>query len=696
MNTRNEQSVVVAAGSFAARRPWVVIACWGVLLAGALVAAGQFGLRFADALDVPGSESQRVAAALEQHFPSRGSSASLVLVARDRPVTPDDARIKELLEAATHVPHVTGLTPLMPSPDGRAWLAQLSFDRPAVELKPSADALAELAAHADPTFAVAFGGEVISVNQAPDPGRAELIGLVAALAVMVFAFRSVLAALLPLVTAVVAAGIGIVVVGLIGHSLEVSSAAPMLASMLGLGVGIDYALFFVTRLREELAHGRPLHDAIELAVAHSGRAILFAGLSVVVALAGLALTGISLLMALGLAAALVVLLSAVAAITLLPALARLTGHWFAHRANATEGALFARFSRQVARRPALFAISAVAALLLVAAPALQLRLGFPDDSAQPAGSMARRAYELIATHFGPGTNGAIVVVVEDSQHTDLAQRLSDRIARDAAVASVTPPIPSADGLASLVLVTPRVAPQDAEVSALVHHLRATVVPSLLGSSIGQRVNVGGLMAMTMDISELIEAKLPLVIGAVLAATFLLLMMVFRSVLVPLKAVLMNLLSVGAAYGVLVVVFQWGLGRGFLGLDHELPIASILPLILFALLFGLSMDYEVFLLSRVREEHERGLGTSDSVAQALARTGRVVTSAAAIMVAVFTAFALGPDPMIKMFGVGLAAAIFLDATIIRVVLVPATMVLLGETNWWFPRQLARWVPTVHVE
>ncbi|MCC7074144.1 MAG: MMPL family transporter [Deltaproteobacteria bacterium] len=695
MNTPREKSLVVGVGSFAARRPLVVIAVWLALLVGALVAAERFGLRFADALEVPGSESQRAASALERHFPSRGSSASIVLVGRGAALTPDDARVKEFLEAVVHVPHVTQVSPLMPSADGRAWLGQLAFDRPGLELKSSADALAALAAHADPSLEVAFGGEVISVNQAPDPGRAELIGLAAALLVMVLAFRSVVAAVLPLVTAMIASGIGIVIVGLIGRSLEVSSAAPMLASMLGLGVGIDYSLFFVTRLREELARGHALPEAIEEAVAHSGPTVLFAGLSVVVALAGLTLTGISLLMALGLAAALVVLLSALAAVTLLPAFARLTGRWLGRNAAENDGAVFARLSRQVARRPALFAVGAVAVLLLVATPALQLRLGFPDDSAQPEGSMARRAYELVATHFGPGVNGAIVLVVEDDARTDLATRVSELASRDVAVAAVTPPIPAPDGLASLVLVTPRAAPQEAEVSELVHRLRSSLVPSLRSSG-AQRVSVGGVMAMTMDVSELIEAKLPLVISGVLAATFLLLMMVFRSVLVPLKAVLMNLLSVGAAYGVLVVVFQWGVGRRLVGLDHALPIASLLPLILFALLFGLSMDYEVFLLSRVREEHERGLGTGESVAQALAKTGRVVTSAAAIMVAVFTAFALGPDPMIKMFGVGLASAILLDATIIRLVLVPATMVLLGEANWWFPRRLARWLPAVRVE
>jgi RND superfamily putative drug exporter len=302
-----------------------------------------------------------------------------------------------------------------------------------------------------------------------------------------------------------------------------------------------------------------------------------------------------------------------------------------------------------------------------------MRLGFPDDGAQPAGSSARRAYDLIAAHFGPGLSGPLAIVVEGD-----ATEVARAVAADPEIATSTPPTASPDGAAQLVIAYPRHAPQSDEVASLIHRLRATL-PHVTTA----RVSIGGVTATTMDVSDVIADKLPLVVTAVLATTFLLLLVAFRSLVVPIKAVLLNLLSVGAAYGVLVAVFQWGIGRSLLGLDHAIPIVSILPMLLFAVLFGLSMDYEVFLLARVREEHDRGASTVESVARALTSTGRVVSSAALIMVSVFVAFALGPDPMVKMFGVGLAAAVFVDATLVRLVLVPSLMTLMGEANWWMP-------------
>jgi putative drug exporter of the RND superfamily len=353
-----------------------------------------------------------------------------------------------------------------------------------------------------------------------------------------------------------------------------------------------------------------------------------------------------------------------------------------------DGAVFGRWARWVSARPARCAVAGIALLLALGAPALSMRLGFPDDGAQPVGSPARRAYDLIAAHFGAGTSGPIAIVVEGSAAE--ATLAATHAAADPEVASVAPPVASPDGRVHLVIVLPRHAPQDPAVAAMVHRLRAS---SLAGPA---RVSVGGVVATTIDIADMIEAKVPRVVLAVLAATFVLLLIVFRSLVVPIKAVLLNLLSVGAAYGVLVAVFQWGIGRALVGLDHAIPIVSLLPLLLFAILFGLSMDYEVFLLARVREEHDRGASTEDSVARALASTGRVVSSAALIMVCVFVAFALGPDPMVKMFGVGLAAAVLIDATVVRLVLVPALMVLMGEANWWLPRALGRRLPHVSLE
>jgi RND superfamily putative drug exporter len=325
-----------------------------------------------------------------------------------------------------------------------------------------------------------------------------------------------------------------------------------------------------------------------------------------------------------------------------------------------------------------------------------MHLGFPDDGAQPAGSLPRRAYDLTRAHYGAGRTGPLLLAVEAADPAGVADRLADRVRVEPGVATLSPPFVLPSGRAALLTLVPEGAPQDPPVAALVRAIRERIGPELAAETSGARVGVGGVVATTIDVADLIEEQLPVALVVVLCATFGLLLVVFRSVLVPLKAVVMNLLSVGAAYGVLVMVFQWGWGRSLLGLDAATPISSILPLLLFTLLFGLSMDYEVFLLTRVREEHDRGADTTASVATALARTGRVVTSAAAIMVVVFCAFALGPDPIIKMFGVGLAAAILLDATVVRAVLVPATMVLLGETNWWLPRWLDRWLPTLRVE
>ena len=682
-------------GAYCATHPWRVVAAWVVAVAAALGAASAVGLAFTDRLDLPGTQSQEAALAIARHFPSRGATASMVMAAKGSgQVDPDGSDITGLLARVREMPHVTQVGPLAPSPDGRALLGEVAFDAPATELASTAAALGALAKAPPEGVELAFGGDAISQNQAPEPGRAELIGLALAALVLVAAFRSLVVAALPLLTALASVTVGLVLVGLVGRHVDVSSAAPMLASMLGLGVGIDYALFFVTRVREERAHGRELEAAIVVSLDTAGRAIVLAGASVVLAILGLGLSGVGLIQAMGFAAALVVVVSAAAALTLLPALTRLLGRFVnAPATSLDEGAGFARFARWVSRRPGWVMVGAGLCLAGLAAPATSLRLGFPDDGAQPEGTSARRAYDLIAKHFGPGMNGPLLLVVEHGARARLPDELAAAIADDPEVAFVLPPSLSPDAQASLVVVMPRHAPQDEAVSLLVRRLRTSTIPSIAGTTPAM---LGGLVATTIDVSEVIAEKLPMVVLAVLTTTFLLLMAVFRSVFVPFKAVVMNLLSVGAAYGVLVVVFQWGVGRRLLGLDHPIPISALVPMLLFALLFGLSMDYEVFLLARVREEHEAGASTTESVARALGRTGRVVSSAASIMVAVFIAFALGPDPMVKMFGVGLAAAILVDATIVRLTLVPATMMLAGELNWWFPSFADRWLPRLRVE
>ncbi len=694
-------SALARLARFGARRPGYVLTAWALIVAIALLGVARYGLNFADRLDVPGTESQHATDVIAASFPSRGSEATVVVATGDdRPIDPSALASLGLDRRIRAIPHVTDIGPAVPSPDGRALLATIALDGLPHVVKDSTRAMTAIAAERHAGYRVAFGGEAISQNTSADAGRAEIIGLACAFVVLVLAFRSLVAALLPLVTAIVSSTLGMVVIGLVGHRVDVGASAPTIASMLGLGVGIDYALFYLTRVREEMTQGASIEAAIVRSADTSGRAIVFAGASVVVALLGLSRTGVGLIVALGAACAFITLVSVGAAITLLPALVRITSRFVAPSAASTsstsEGATFGRLARAVARRPVVFALAATAVLLALSAPTLRLQLGFPDDGAQPAGTSARRAYDLVAEHFGAGMNGPLVVVVEDPTQRNLALGAIPAIGADPEVAVVIPASASADGAVTLLALVPRHAPEDPAVAALVHRLRDSTAPGLVAAAGGGRISVGGSVALTIDVSELIAAKLPAVISAVLVATLLLLLIVFRSVLVPVKAVLMNLLSVASAYGVLVIVFQWGVGRELLGLERAIPIVSVVPLLLFALLFGLSMDYEVFLLARVREEHDAGHDGRESVARALARTGRVITSAALIMVAVFVAFALGNDPIVKMFGVGLAAAILVDATLIRVVLVPATMVLLGRANWWLPSWLDRVLPRVRLE
>ena len=687
-------------GAFCAEKPWRVIFFWGVGFFFLLGAAGSFGLRFNDRIFLPGSDSQQAMSVLEEKFPQQGTSATLVVRAREGSLDDAAEALVGLLRQVRAVPSVVGVdSPFaFRSPDGVAALGQVHFDRPASQLKESTNQLEKIAKEGRGPLEVAFGGEPMSMNTEPEPGATELIGLGIALLVLVVSFGSLFAALLPVVTAIVSVGVGIILIGLVGHWLDVSSAAPMLGSMLGLGVGIDYALFIVTRFREERRLGFAVHEAVSRSSASAGRAVLFAGASVGIALLGLAFSGVSLVAALGVASAIVVLISVFAALTLLPALLGLVGgsleRWRLP-SFGEDGAFFARLARLVARRPGWFMIVSALFLLLASAPALQLRLGIPDDSAQPEGTSTRRAYDLISSHFGPGFSAPLVLAVEPSGSLWTPLQLMKILSAQPEVKLVAPPTYSQDKSAALFVVITKAKPDSEEVSSFVHRLRSEVLPeTLLGTS--SRAFVGGLIPLTIDMADSLAARIPLVMSAVLLSTFLLLVVVFRSILVPLKAVVMNLLSVGSAWGALVLVFQWGYGASWLGVERPLPIVSFLPMLLFALLFGLSMDYEVFLLSRIREEYNRGFDTTESVARALASTGRVISSAALIMVSIFLAFALGPDPMIKMFGVGLAVAILVDATIIRLVLVPATMVLLGERNWWLPEFLERSLPRVSIE
>jgi RND superfamily putative drug exporter len=481
--------------------------------------------------------------------------------------------------------------------------------------------------------------------------------------------------------------------------------AAQLAGMIGLGVGIDYALFIVTRYRQELHAGRDPEDATRTALTTSGRAVVFAGCTVIISLLGMFLMGLSFVRGLALGAVMAVLMVMLASVTLLPAVLGFAGHAIdklrvpgLHRDESAHRATLAyRWSRQVQRHPWRFAIAGLAILVVLGLPVLSLRLGTSDAGNDPTSLTTRRAYDLLSKGFGPGFNGPLVVAAElpGPSSRPVVDGLRTRLIRTPGVASATAAQVNPRGDAAVITVYPDGAPQDARTADLVHHLRDSVVPSVVRGT-GVVVKIGGNTASGIDQSAYLGGRLPWFIGAVILLSFLLLLVVFRSLVVPLKAAVMNLLSIGAAYGIVVAVFQWGWLGGVVGINKAGPIDSFVPMMLFAVLFGLSMDYEVFLLSRVREEYVRTGDNATAVADGLAATARVITAAAAIMISVFLAFVLGDTRVIKLFGLGLASAIFIDATVVRMLLVPATMELLGDANWWLPRRLDRVLPDLDVE
>jgi RND superfamily putative drug exporter len=484
---------------------------------------------------------------------------------------------------------------------------------------------------------------------------------------------------------------------------EVPSISPLLATMIGLGVGIDYALFIVTRHRSFLHEGRPVVESAGLANATAGSAVMFAGTTVVIAIAGLRIAGIPAIATMGLASAITVAVAVVAALTLLPAFLGLAGrridswHIGRRRSEVVEShkTFAGRWADRVGSNPWRYAIMSFVVLVALAAPVLAMRTGMADDGTAPTSKTYRRAYDTLAAGFGEGFNGPLTIVVDGTDGVARVDEVRSAIGSTKDVAFVTQPIVNDAGDTAVITAIPATSPQDAKTEDLVHTLRDDVLPATVAGT-NAHTFVTGQTAAFIDISERLSSRLPLFIGAVVFLSFLLLMMVFRSILVPFKAAVMNLLSIGAAYGVVVAVFQWGWGSGLLGVDHHVPISPFLPMIMFAILFGLSMDYEVFLLSRVREDYVRTGDSHKSVVNGLAATARVITSAALIMISVFAAFLLTPDVEIKMFAVGLTVAVLVDATIVRMVLVPATMALMGDANWWLPGWLDRLLPHVDVE
>ncbi|MFN8020018.1 MAG: MMPL family transporter [Acidimicrobiales bacterium] len=697
-------------GRRCAAHPVRVLAAW--LLVGAAV----IGLRAAVGGDptndfrVPGVEAQRANDILSERFPSQaGWSGRIVFHVDDGRLDDPPARaaIERALDVARSGRGVVAVSdpfdlahPSL-SGDGRTAFANVNYASDAPDERYAADAEAAAALSRAAGVQTELSGEIVLAR--PVHGG-EAPGLIAAIVVLLLAFGSVIATGIPIGTALVGLVIGLAGVGILAGTTDVSTSAPVLASMIGLGVGIDYALFVVTRHRQFLAEGYEPRDAAGRANATAGLSVLFAGCTVVIAICGLVLAGVPSIAMMGFAAAIVVLVSMLVAVTLLPALLGAAGRridrWSVHRHTRADrpaiDTLAGRWAHHVGRRPWRFAVLSLLLLVGLATPLVAMRVGFADDSNSPSSSTEYRAHQVLADAFGPGFNGPFVIVAE-LRRGDVAavQVLTDALQMVPGVAAVQPAIVNDAGDTAVIVVQPTTGPQDAATAETLSRLREDVLPSVAART-GTSASVTGRTASFQDLSDRLTSRLPWFIAAVVGLSFVLLLVLFRSLLVPLKAAAMNLLSIGAAYGVVVAIFQWGWGRELFGVHATVPINPFVPMIMFAILFGLSMDYEVFLLSRVREEYERTGDSHRSVVDGLSATARVITSAALIMICVFLAFVAAPNVMIKMFGVGLATAVLIDATVVRMVLVPSTMALLGDRNWWLPRWLGRWLPSIDLE
>jgi putative drug exporter of the RND superfamily len=696
-------------GRSAAVHPWRVLFAWFVVVVAVVGLQRSIGGETSDNFSIPGTEAQRGIDLLNQRFPSQGGASGQVVFADpDGNVTDAKARatIASTLAEIAKGPNVLGVTDPFDaknasvSADGRIAYATVrySVDPPGKTEGAAAAAAVETARSAG-LEAELSRSIVRTSNQAEGN---ESVGLLVAVVVLLVAFGSVIAAGIPIGTALFGIFIGLSLVGVMAGLTNVPSVSPLLATMIGLGVGIDYALFVVTRHRSFLHEGRTVEDSVGLANATAGSAVLFAGTTVVIAIAGLSIAGIPSIAIMGFASAVTVAVAMVAAVTLLPAFLGLAGHridkWHIGRKRAETKAahetVAGRWADHVGTHPWRYALVSFVGLAALAGPVLVMRTGMADDGTADKSMTYRKAYDMLAQGFGPGFNGPLTVVVDGSQGVAAAEQIRASVAATDGIVFVTEPVVNLAGDTAVITAFPKTSPQDAATESLVHALRDKLPTSLAGT--GASTYVTGQTAAFIDISERLASRLPLFIGAVVALSFILLMVVFRSVLVPLKAAVMNLLSIGAAYGVVVAVFQWGWGSSLLGLDQTVPISPFLPMIMFAILFGLSMDYEVFLLSRVREEYLRTRDSHTSVVAGLATTARVITSAALIMISVFAAFLLTPDVEIKMFAVGLTVAVLVDATVVRMILVPATMALMGDANWWLPGWLDRLLPHVDVE
>jgi putative drug exporter of the RND superfamily len=694
------------------RRRRTVVAVWLVALVGISVLGQTAGGDLLKTFSLPGSQSQKAFDVLGKEFQRKGDTGDLVFQAKGAGgvhAPSVQAAIDPIMAKLRSEPHVVSVTsPYTPagarfvSRGGTIAYAEILFDVQAnnvpINLAKTMRSIAKDASSS--AVKVELGGSMFTDQTQP---ASEVIGILAAVLILLLAFGSLLAMGLPIMTALFGIGIGLAGVNLLARLIDVPSFAPQVTAMIGIGVGIDYALFIATRYRERLHEGAEPEAAVVHAIDTSGRAVLFAGGTVVISLLGLFLIGVSFIRGLAVGAAFAVLFVMAAAVTLLPAVLGFVGHTIdklalpsARRTRPIEQSFWSRWSRALQARPWTAALAGLLILVVLAIPFFSLRLGVADAGNDPTKLTTRQAYDLLSQGFGPGFNRPLLLASEIGSPGELASagRLVTTIARDPDVAQVSPPVASPNGKGVLIQVVPKRSPQDASTTALVHRLRDHTIPDATRGT-GLDVHVGGQTAIGVDLADTLGQRLPYMFLAILLFSFVLLMLVFRSLLVPLKAVIMNLLSIGAAYGVVVAIFQYGWLKNLVGIGKQGPIEAWVPMMLFAIVFGLSMDYEVFLLSRIKEEYDRDHDNSAAVAHGLAKTARLITAAAAIMICVFASFVLSDMRVLKLIGFGLAFAVFIDATVVRLVLVPATMELLGDGNWWFPSWL-EWIPRIHVE
>jgi RND superfamily putative drug exporter len=715
--------VLYGLARFCVRRRFVVLGVWLVAAVALIAVSHQLGENTNDNLSLPGTDSQRASDTLAKSFPDQANGTSPIVLHTHSGKLTEPKYAGAVNEAAADVaknPNVASvLNPLTPqgasalSKDQSTGYLSVTLAVPPGEL--STDEVQKIIDAAAPAkragLEVETGGQLGQKVSKPSTESSELIGIIAAMVILTLAFGTIVSMLLPILNAILALLTSLAIIRLLGHLTTVPSVAPTLATMIGLGVGIDYALFIVTRHFRGLQDGLGFDESIARAAATSGGAVFFAGGTVTIALVSLAVANIPLVTTMGLMAAIAVVVAVFAALTLLPAVLAIAGpqinslrvrseHRNLHPEQDTKEGLWSKWANQIAKHPLIAGLAALAILLPLMIPLLSLNLGQQDTAALSTSTTARKAYDLISKSFGPGVNGPLIVAVSlgspaTGTNDPRLQTLQKDISSTSGVATITPVQLDKPGTTAYFNAIATTGPAEKATEELVERLRSSTIPSAEKGT-DMQADIGGSTAGYVDLASRISEKLPLQILVVIALSFVLLILAFRTLVIPAQAAVMNLLSIAASYGVLTAVFQYGWLSGLIGLNGPVPIVSYVPLFMFAVLFGLSMDYEVFLVSQIEEHVHAGEDNQSSVISGLVTSARVITAAALIMVFVFGSFVLNGDPTIKQFGVGLAVAVILDATVVRCLLVPALMLLMGKVNWWMPRWMDRVVPHMSIE